>query len=325
MAQYILRRLLAVPFLLIGVTAITFAIVHLVPGSPVQDLRVRIPGMRQEDVQRIERTLGLDKPVHEQYLSWLGQLLRGDLGISMANARPVRTQILERLPNTLLLTATAMIVALTLAVPMGIVAAVRRNSVFDHLSNLLASVGFAVPTFWIGLLLILFFSVQASTWGLPALPSSGMRSVTGDDGVGDRLRHLILPVATLSVVQVAGWLRYIRSQMIEVLAQDYVRTARSKGLAERAVLFGHAFRNALLPLVTLVGLSVPELVAGAVVVEPIFSWPGIGALSLEAAQNHDYTLIMGMTVFIALVTLLANLVTDVVYAVVDPRISYRSR
>ena len=325
MAQYILRRLLAVPFLLIGVTVITFAIVHLVPGSPVQDLRVRIPGMRQEDVRRIERTLGLDKPVHEQYLSWLGQLAHGDLGISMSNARPVRTQILERLPNTLLLTATAMTVALTLAVPMGIVAAVRRNSVFDHLSNLLASVGFALPTFWIGLLLILFFSVQASTWGLPALPSSGMRSVTGDDGVGDRLRHLVLPVATLSVVQVAGWLRYIRSQMIEVLAQDYVRTARSKGLAERAVLFGHAFRNALLPLVTLVGLSLPELVAGAVVVEPIFSWPGIGALSLEAAQNHDYTLIMGMTVFIAFVTLLANLVTDVVYAVVDPRITYRSR
>ncbi|HKG26897.1 MAG TPA: ABC transporter permease, partial [Thermomicrobiales bacterium] len=231
MAQYILRRLLAVPFLLIGVTVITFAIVHLVPGSPVQDLRVRIPGMRQEDVRRIERTLGLDKPVHEQYLSWLGQLAHGDLGISMSNARPVRTQILERLPNTLLLTATAMTVALTLAVPMGIVAAVRRNSVFDHLSNLLASVGFALPTFWIGLLLILFFSVQASTWGLPALPSSGMRSVTGDDGVGDRLRHLVLPVATLSVVQVAGWLRYIRSQMIEVLAQDYVRTARSKGLA----------------------------------------------------------------------------------------------
>ncbi len=214
---------------------------------------------------------------------------------------------------------------LAISVPVGIVAAVKRNSVFDQVTNLVAAVGYSLPTFWIGLLLILFFSVQASTWGLPALPSSGMRSVTGDDGLGDRLRHLILPVIALSTVQVAGWLRYIRSQMIEVLAQDYVRTARSKGLAERAVLVGHAFRNALLPLVTLIGLSVPELVAGAVVVEPIFSWPGIGNLSLEAARNHDYTLIMGMTVFIGLVTLLANLVTDVVYAAVDPRITYRSR
>jgi peptide/nickel transport system permease protein len=305
------------------VTVITFTIVHLVPGSPVQDLRVQIPGMREEDVRRIERTLGLDKPVHEQYLSWLGQLLRGDMGISMSNARPVRDQILERLPNTLLLTGTAMVVALVVAVPAGILAAVKRNSLFDQVSNLVATVGYSVPTFWLGLLLILFLSVQATTWGLPAFPSSGMRSVTGDAGLGDRLRHLILPVIALSTVQVAGWLRYIRSQMIEVLAQDYVRTARSKGLAERVVLYGHAFRNALLPLVTLVGLSIPELVAGAVVVEPIFSWPGIGNLSLEAARNHDYTLIMGMTVFIGLVTLLANLVTDVLYAVVDPRISYR--
>jgi peptide/nickel transport system permease protein len=323
MARYILRRLLAIPVLLIGVTVVTFLIVHLVPGSPVRDLQLRMPGMREADVWRIERTLGLDRPVHEQYLSWLGQLARGDLGISMANARPVRAQIVERLPNTLVLTGAALVVALALAVPAGILAAVKRNSTFDQVTNVVAAVGAALPTFWIGLLLILFFSVQATTWGLPALPSSGMRSVVGDAGIGDRLRHLILPVATLSVVQVAGWLRFVRAQMLEVLGQDYVRTARSQGLGERAVIFGHAFRNALLPLVTLVGLALPELIAGAVVVETIFSWPGLGDLSRQAAANHDYTLIMGVTVFIAVFTLLANLLTDVVYAVVDPRITYQ--
>jgi peptide/nickel transport system permease protein len=233
------------------------------------------------------------------------------------------TQIIERVPNTLLLTGLAMLISLTIAIPVGILAAVKRNSVFDHFANILSTLGFALPTFWVGLLLILFFSVQATTWGFPALPSSGMRSVVGVAGFEDRVRHLILPVVTLSLVQVSGWMRYVRSQVIETLAQDYVRTARSKGLAERAVLFGHAFRNALLPLVTLVGLSLPDLVAGAVIVEKIFSWPGIGSLTAEAAANHDYTLIMGMTVFIALLVLISNLLTDLVYAVVDPRIAYR--
>lgn len=323
MGRYILRRLLLIPPLMIGVTLITFSIVHLVPGSPVRDLQLRSMSMSDADVQRIEATLGLDEPVYEQYVSWVSQLVRGDLGISMTNKRPVLTQIIERVPNTLLLTGLAMLISLVVAIPIGMFAAVRRNSVFDHLANVLSTMGFALPTFWVGLLLILFFSVQATTWGLPALPSSGMRSVVGDAGFGDRLRHLILPVATLSLVQVSGWMRYVRSQVLETLAQDYVRTARSKGLAERAVLFGHAFRNALLPLVTLVGLSLPELVAGAVVVETIFSWPGVGSLSAEAAANHDYTLIMGLTVFIALLVLITNLLTDLVYAVVDPRIAYR--
>jgi peptide/nickel transport system permease protein len=308
---------------MVGVTLITFTIVHLVPGSPVRDLQLRSMALSDAEVLRIERTLGLNKPVYEQYLSWLGQLVRGDLGISMINARPVLTQIWERFPNTLLLTGSAMVISLTIAIPVGLIAAVKRNSAFDHVSNVVATLGFALPTFWIGLLLILLFSVQATTWGLPALPSSGMRSVVGDTGVEDRLRHLILPVLTLSMVQFSGWIRYVRSQVVETLAQDYVRTARSKGLAERAILFGHAFRNAMLPLVTLIGLSLPEFAAGAVVVETIFSWPGIGSLSTAAARNHDYTLIMGMTVFIALFVLISNLLTDIIYAVVDPRITYR--
>ena len=243
--------------------------------------------------------------------------------LPLSQYTPVMTQIWERFPNTVLLTGLAMLFSIAIAVPIGILAAVRRNSVLDHLANIITTLGFSLPTFWVGLLLILFFSVQATTWGFPALPSSGMRSVVGDAGVVDRVRHLILPVVSLSLVQISGWMRYVRSQMLEVLAQDYVRTARSKGLNERVILIGHAFRNALLPLVTLVGLSLPELVAGAVVVETIFSWPGIGSLSAEAAANHDYTLIMGMTVFIALFVLVSNLLTDILYALVDPRIAYQ--
>jgi peptide/nickel transport system permease protein len=181
----------------------------------------------------------------------------------------------------------------------------------------------SLPTFWIGLLLILFFSVQASSWGLPALPSSGTQSLPDGGDPLDRLTHLVLPVITLSLVQIAGWTRYIRSQMLETLGQDYVRTARSKGLRERTVVLGHAFRNSLLPLVTLLGLSLPALVGGALIVEVIFSWPGIGRLTVEAAARHDYTLMMGLVVFAALLTLLANLLTDLVYVVVDPRIKLR--
>jgi peptide/nickel transport system permease protein len=323
MARYIARRLLQIPFLLLGATMITFAIVHLAPGSPVDDLRLSIPGISPDDLARIERTLGLNEPLHQQYLGWLGQLVRGDFGLSMKSHRPVRAEFFERLPNTLLLTSSALALAMLIAVPAGITAAVKRNSLFDQISNGAATLGSALPTFWISLLLILAFSVQASSWGLPMLPSSGMRSVVDGGGIGDRFRHLILPVVALSVFQVADLMRYVRAQMLEVLEQDYVRTARSKGLGERAVIFGHAFRNALLPLITLLGLSVPQLVAGAAVVETIFSWPGVGALSVQSAADRDYTTVMGLTVFIAGFTLMSNLVTDILYAVVDPRIKYR--
>lgn len=323
MLRYVIRRLLTIPLLLLGATIVTFTIVYLVPGSPVDDLRLSVPGIRPEDLARIERTLGLDEPLHRQYLGWLGQLVRGDLGVSMTDYRPVRDQIFDRLPNTLLLSLSALLLATLIAVPAGILAAVKRNSVFDQLTNACAALGSALPTFWVGLILILVFSVQASKWGLPVLPSSGMRSVVGGGGVDDRLSHLLMPVITLSVAQIADLMRYVRAQMLETLGQDFVRTARSKGLTEQVVIVRHAFRNSLLPLVTLLGLSIPQLVAGAVIVETIFSWPGIGALSVEAAANRDYTTIMGLTVFVAAVTLVVNLLTDVLYAAVDPRITYK--
>ncbi|CAN5477276.1 ABC transporter permease [soil metagenome] len=324
MATYILRRLLAIPLLLFGVTLVTFALVHLLPGSPVDDLKLSTPGLTPEGAKSIERTLGLDRPIYEQYTSWLGQLVRGDLGISMKSYRPVTSLIEQRLPNTLLLGGTALLVSLMVAIPIGIIAALRPNSVFDHVSTVGSSLGFALPSFWVGLLLILAFAVQANAWHLPALPSGGMRTIPGGGDFVDRLRHLILPVITLSIAQISGWTRYVRGQMLEALNEEYVRTARGKGLSESTVIWRHAFRNSLLPLVTLLGLSIPGVLAGTAIVEAIFSWPGLGQLTVQAATGHDYTLMMGLTVFLALTTLVASLLTDLIYLAVDPRIRLAS-
>lgn len=323
MGRYILRRLIMVPLLLLGVTTVTFIIVHLAPGSPLDDLRVTVPGITDEDLARIARSLGLNEPLWRQYLNWIADVSRGDLGLSLQNARPVSDQIMERLPNTLLLTGLAMGIALIIAIPVGMIAAVRRNSLFDQIATIASAIGAAVPSFWIGLLLILFFSVQASRWGWYALPSSGMRPVTGEVTLWDRVQYLILPVTALAIGQVADTLRFVRAQMLEVLRLDYIRTARSKGLRERRVIVGHAFRNALLPLVTLIGLSLPQLIAGAAIVETIFSWPGIGQLTVSAANRHDYTMIMGTTIVVGAATLLSSLITDLIYAVIDPRITYK--
>ena len=320
MTRFIIRRLLAIPPLMLGVTIVTFALVHFLPGSPIDSLRLTTPGMRPEDSRKIEQTLGLDRPLHEQYLSWLEQLGQGDLGISMKSYKPVWTLIQQRLLNTLILTGTALLLSLLVSIPIGILSAMRPNSWFDHFTTVASSIGYALPSFWLGLLLILVFSVQASGWSIPSLPSGGMRTIPGGGGVGDRIEHLILPVITLAVAQIAGWTRYIRGQMLETLNQDYVRTARGKGLSTTAVVWRHAFRNSLLPLVTLIGLSIPAMLSGSAVIEAIFSWPGLGQLSVQAASERDYTLMMGLVVFIAFVTLISSLITDIVYFFVDPRI-----
>lgn len=321
MARYIIRRLLGVPPLLFGITIITFLLVHAVPGSPIQDLRLN-PDVTPADRANIERALGIDKPLHEQYLIWIGDLVRGDLGISLKTYRPVSTIILERLPDTILLAASSLLLALALAVPIGVAAAVRRNSIFDHITNVTATLANSLPTFWIGLLLILFFAVQFSDWGWPALPSGGVRTLPGGGDLPDRLKHLILPMVTLAFAQTAAWLRFIRGQMLEVIQQDYVRTARAKGLRERVVIMRHAFRNAMLPMITLVGLSIPDLFGGAVITETIFAWPGIGQLTINASRDRDYTVVMGIVVFISVITVLANLLSDILYSAVDPRVKY---
>lgn len=318
MARFFLRRLAGTIPLLLGVTFLTFALVNLVPGSPVPQL-ARNARLRETDRARLEQHLGLDKPWPLRYVDWLGDLARGDLGLSLSNAIPVRDRILGVLPNTLLLTTAALILALAIAVPLGVQAAARRDSWLDHSVTLGAVATIAVPAFWLPLLLIILFTLKTREWGLPALPAGGMRDLRSGGGLADRLEHLILPAVSLALVQVGGWVLYVRAAIVEALRQDYVRTAAAKGLSRRGVVYGHALRNALSPLVTLVALAVPALFGGAVFVESIFAWNGVGLLALQAFQGKDYTLIMGITLMLATVTILANLLADVLHAVLDPR------
>jgi peptide/nickel transport system permease protein len=322
MTAYIVRRLLQMIPLLIGVTFLTFATVSFVPGSPISSLQLN-PRARPEDLERIRHNLGLDRPWYERYFVWLGELLQGDLGLSLTNFTPVTDRILGVLPNTLLLTATALALALLVSVPLGVAAAVRHNSLFDHVTTVLVTAFAAIPSFWLALLMIILFSVKFDEWGLPAMPAQGMQDLRGETGILDRIEHLILPASALALAQIAGWTRFIRSSMLETVNQDFVRTARAKGLAERAVVYRHAFRNAMLPLVTLVGLALPELFGGAYLIEQIFAWNGLGRLAFNATQSNDYTLIMGATLLFAVLTMLGNLFADVVYALADPRIRYR--
>jgi peptide/nickel transport system permease protein len=321
MGRYILRRLIGVPPLILGITIITFLLIHATPGSPVDDLKLT-PEIKEEDLAHIKHTLGIDRPLHEQYFNWVSELVQGDFGISLRTFQPVRTQLFERLPNTLVLTVSALVVALLLAIPIGVISALKRNSFIDHLTTIGSTLGQSIPGFWLGLMLIIVFAVEFKAWGLPSLPSGGAQTLPHGGGLADRIQHLILPVATLALAQMATWARYIRSQMLEMIRQDYVRTARAKGLRERAVIMRHAFRNAILPLITLVGLTIPNLFGGAVIIESVFGWPGLGSLAIDAALNRDYTVVMGTVLFISIVTVLANLLADISYGVADPRVKY---
>lgn len=321
MTTFILRRLAQMVPLVLLVTFITFGLINAA-GSPVAGLEIN-PRVRPEDVARIKENLGLNEPWTTRYFVWLGNLLQGDLGISFVNSRPVLDQILNVLPNTLLLTGISVLVAIAVALPIGIYSAVRRNSLFDRITTIGAVAGFAVPSVWLGLLLIILFAVKFREWGLPySFPVGGMRELRGESGFLDRVEHLILPVTALVIPQIASWTRYIRSSMLEIIRQDYVRTAEAKGLRERSVLYAHAFRNALLPLITLVGLSLPELFGGALIVENIFAWNGMGRLAYESIAKNDHSLVVGTTLFFAVLTILGNLVSDILYAVFDPRIRY---
>ncbi len=321
MGRYVIRRLIGIPPLIVGITLIVFAIVHLTPGSPLDDLRLN-PEIKPADIVAIETTLGLHKPLYQQYTGWMGQLLHGDFGISLKTYRPVRTLIAQRVGNTLLLTGSALLFSLAVAIPVGVLSALKRNTIFDYIATVSSALGDSIPSFWLGLMLILLFAVQFQSWGLPWLPSGGTQTLPNGGDFLDRAKHIILPVLTISFVQIALWVRYIRAQMLEVLNQDYVRTARAKGMSETNVQMRHAFRNAILPLITLVGLSIPNLFGGAVVIESVFGWPGIGSLLITSAQNRDYTVVMGLAVFFSVIVVFANLLTDLLYGVADPRVQY---
>lgn len=320
MTVYIVRRLLLMVPLLFGITFLTFAIANA-RGNPTAYL-AQSRRFRPDDIARIQENMGLNEPMVVRYGKWVGSLARGDLGLSLSNATPVKDRILGVLPNTLLLMGCSLLVALLLSIPLGVLSAVKRGSWLDNVVTVLSVAFFAMPAFWLALMLIVVFAGLFREWGLPALPVSGMADARGGGDLLDRAQHLVLPVIALSIGDLAAWTRYIRSQMLEVVRQDYVQTARAKGLASRAVLYGHSFRNALLPLVTLVGLSLPSLVGGSLIIENVFAWPGLGRLTLEAASRNDYTLIMGTVLIGSVLTLLANLLADVLYAVLDPRIRY---
>lgn len=308
--------------LIIGITFLTFAIINLVPGSPVANLQFNNPRMRPQDIANIQHNLGLDKPWPERYVVWLKNLMHGNLGVSYVNGTPVTSRILNVLPNTLLLTGTALLFALLFSIPLGVYSAVRHNSFLDHFVTIGSTAAYSIPTFWLGLMMILLFAVHFHEWGFPALPVGGTHNLRGNAGALDYIKHLIMPAIALGLVSLAGWTRYIRSSMLEVIRQDYVRTAEAKGLRNRTILFAHAFRNALLPLVTLIGLTLPDLFGGAVIIEQIFAWNGLGRLQVDAANQSDYTMVMGIVLMFAVLTLLANLLADVMYAVLDPRIRY---
>ncbi len=323
MSRYILRRLLQMIPLLLGITILMFGIVNLVPGSPVSNLQQELRGgrqIRQRDIERIERHLGLDQPVHTRYLVWISNVVRGDLGISLRNYAPVTGLIRDRLANTLLLTISAFLLSFLLAIPIGVYSAIKRNSLFDNVSTATAVAGYSMPTFWLALMLVLLVAVKFKAWGFPSLPAGGAYDLRGGGDLLDRIEHLVLPAFTLAFVQAAYWTRFVRSQMLEVLSQDYMRTARAKGLSQRIVNFRHGFRNACLPLVTLLGLTIPELFGGALIIEQIFSYPGVGQLAYSAAIDKDYTLIMGTVLIASVLVLVGNLLADVAYFLIDPRI-----
>ncbi len=315
MRGYVLRRLFQGIVLLVVVSAVIFAIVHSAPGGPALLIH---PDMDPTQVKAMERQLGLDDPIPVQYARWIGNAVRGNLGKSYQHSLPTLELLGERLPNTLLLSGVALALAVLLAIPLGTISAVYRYSYLDYAATVTAFAGVSIPVFWLAILLIIVFSVTLG-W----LPSAGMRTIGVPASAGDLLRHLLMPSLVLATFPLAQLMRYVRSSMVDVLAQDYVRTARAKGLSETAMLCRHALRNALIPMVTVLGVMTPRLLGGAVITETVFAWPGLGRLAVEAAITRDYPVIMGATLLVSSLVILSNLITDLLYVVIDPRIALR--
>lgn len=314
MLKFVLRRGMEGVVVMFFVTIITFLLVNLAPGGPAVMMRM---DMTEDERQALARRLDLDRPLHVRYATWLGGALRGDLGRSVNDGRSVSDLIAQRLPVTLTLAAWSLAVAVLLGIPLGVAAAVRRNGPVDYAASFVSVIGLAIPSFWFAILLIMLFSVTLN-W----LPSSGMRTIGMGFDVVDRLRHLVLPVVVLATSALPFMVRYTRSAMLGVIAEDYVRTARAKGVGEGRVQFVHAFRNALIPVVTQVGLLTARLIGGAVVTETIFGWPGLGRLAVEASSGRDFTVILGLTIVIAAIVVTVNLLVDVAYGLIDPRIRH---
>ncbi len=340
MTNYILRRLAqAIPQLFI-ISVILFVLMQSF-GDPIATLGGRIPP-RAEDKERLRRQLGLDQPVYMQYVTWLvgndwqkidmdgdgipetpGKrhgILRGDWGNSLVTRQPVLKMIGERLPNTLMLMLTVEGVVIVLSLAIGLYSALRPYSLFDNIVTGLSFIGYSMPVFWLALMLMYIFAVNFRRWGLPYLPTVGMYDPAAGKTPVELIKHLVLPVTTLAIISTAGYSRFVRSSVLEVLSQDYIRTARAKGVRSAVIVLRHALPNAALPFITLIGLEIPFLLAGAVVTERIFAWPGMGRLFLDHTERSDFPMLMGILMLISLAVVIFQIITDVVYSFVDPRI-----
>ena len=320
MRKFVAQRFLQLIPLLIGISLISFFVMHLAPGDPTA-LFID-PNVKPEELARVRANWGLDQPVYIQYFKWLANAGKLDFGVSYITGQPVINEIGERLPATLLLMISSMILTFLIAVPIGVYSAVKKGTWFDNLFTVFSFAGMAIPAFWLALMLMLLFSVQLG-W----LPAVGMFSPLIKEGslgvrILDLLKHMILPLFSMTVLSLAGISRYQRAAMLEVLNQDFIKVARAKGLPERIVIFKHALRNALIPIVTVLGLSLPDLFGGAFVIETVFAWPGMGRLGVQSIFQRNYPDIMGIVMLSAVLIILGNLLADIGYALVDPRIRY---
>lgn len=324
MGQYIARRVIQMIPLLFAISVLSFLIMHLAPGDPTAMYIDPTKGIgnNPEVLQMLRHQLGLDQPLYVQYGKWLMNTLRGNWGYSFVNKQSVRDNIMARLPNTALLGGVAMIIALLTSIPIGILSAIRQYSIFDYIVTTAAFFGISVPSFWLALVMMEIFANR-----LALLPAVGMHSVhvqlSGWLAGIDVIKHLIMPATVLAMPWVASWARYMRSSLLEVIGEEYIRTARAKGLEERTVITRHALKNALIPMLTLLGLSLPVIVEGAFIIETVFGWPGMGRLGVNAVLARDYPLIMGVTMVSSVLVILGNFLADISYAWADPRIRYQ--
>ncbi|MCM1988963.1 ABC transporter permease [Oceanirhabdus seepicola] len=320
MFKFIVRRLLITIGVLFGVSLIIFSLVHMQPGNPYSTMID--PSVPKEVLEEMLMKVGYYDPIHVKYIKWITRALKGDLGYSIYYGAPVLDVINSRMGNTILLSSFALLVSMLIAVPSGVISAAKKNSIFDYIVTIISLIGISIPAFFFGLLLIKWLAFD-----IKIFPVSGMQTIgehyTGLEKIIDIGKHIILPGMVLAFLQMASFMRYTRASMLEVLNKDYMRTARGKGLTLSKSIWKHGFRNALIPLITILCMQIPFLFSGALLTETIFVWPGIGRLNYEALLHRDYPLLMGLLMIIAVIILLSNLLADILYAVVDPRITYK--
>ncbi|EGA89394.1 AppB [Planococcus donghaensis MPA1U2] len=319
MKKYIIKRLIQSIPILLGITIMTFAIMQLAPGNPMETMIN--PKISPEEMQKMRDSMGLNEPIHIQYFNWIKEVVQGNLGYTVKTGQPVSELILERLPATLLLTGSAFVMAFVIGIPLGVYSATHRYKAGDYLLTVFSFIGISIPSFFLGLGLIFIFALKLG-W----LPTSGMLTIgadyTGFALAGDYLKHVIMPATVLALPTIAVVMRFTRSSMLEVLNQDYIRTANAKGLDKNKVNLKHALRNALIPVITIFGLSIPFLFGGAYITEYIFNWPGMGSLGIQSIVAREYPVIMALNLFTSVLVMSGNLIADIMYAWADPRIRY---